>query len=61
MKDPLSPPAQPFLAVYGGDKAQPDRPDIGWLMKRVQELYCCRLLAVQSAGTPDGHSDYFFM
>jgi len=27
---------QPWLAVYGGDPARPEQPDLGWLMKRVQ-------------------------
>ncbi|GAX81825.1 hypothetical protein CEUSTIGMA_g9253.t1 [Chlamydomonas eustigma] len=51
----------PFLAVYGGDKAVKERPDLGWLMKRIQDEYNCKLAAVQSAGEPDEHSDFCFV
>eukprot|EP00195_Chlamydomonas_chlamydogama_P012718 CAMPEP_0202891296 /NCGR_PEP_ID=MMETSP1392-20130828/1391_1 /ASSEMBLY_ACC=CAM_ASM_000868 /TAXON_ID=225041 /ORGANISM="Chlamydomonas chlamydogama, Strain SAG 11-48b" /LENGTH=234 /DNA_ID=CAMNT_0049575001 /DNA_START=12 /DNA_END=716 /DNA_ORIENTATION=- len=52
---------KPFLAIYGGDKAVEERPDLGWLMKQVQERYNCHILAIQSAGVPDAHVDFSFV
>lgn len=52
---------QPFLAIYGGDIAREHAPDLGWLMSQVHQRYNCHLMAVQSAGTPDEHTDYCFV
>ena len=52
---------QPFLAVFGGDKAQESAPDIGWLMFKIQHLYNCHLLAIQAAGTPDDSVNFAFL
>lgn len=52
--------AQPWLAVFGGDQAVADEPDVGRLMQLVRQRYDgCRLLAV-SFQSVDSHVDHFY-
>ncbi|KAG2487822.1 hypothetical protein HYH03_013539 [Edaphochlamys debaryana] len=49
-----------WLAVYGGDIAREDAPDLGWLCRLLQAEQGADLLAVQSAGAPDEHTEYHY-
>ncbi|GIL83789.1 hypothetical protein Vretimale_10465 [Volvox reticuliferus] len=50
-----------WLGIYGGDKADGSAPDLGWLMKRLQDEHGCDLLAVQAGGKPDAHTTFHFI
>ncbi|GIL57053.1 hypothetical protein Vafri_12345 [Volvox africanus] len=50
-----------WLGIYGGDKANVTAPDLGWLMKRLQDEHGCDLLAVQAGGEPDDHPTFHFV
>ncbi|KAG2489649.1 hypothetical protein HYH03_011928 [Edaphochlamys debaryana] len=50
-----------WLALYGGDIAREAAPDLGWLCKVLQAEQGADLLAVQSAGTPDTHTEYHYV
>ncbi|MEW5316792.1 MAG: hypothetical protein WDW38_008142 [Sanguina aurantia] len=52
---------KPWLAIYGGDISNEAAPDLGWLMASLRRKYNARLLAIQSAGTPDTTTDYHFI
>ncbi|GLI64289.1 hypothetical protein VaNZ11_007472 [Volvox africanus] len=50
-----------WLGIYGGDKANVTAPDLGWLIKRLQDEHGCDLLAVQAEGEPDDHTTFHFI
>ena len=47
-----------FVAVYGGDTFVPEKPDLGVVMKRIQETLFVPLLAVVGWEDHDAHVDF---